>query len=126
MTNPALVDGLLDQARKAPHRVADSVRKLKRFSKEAHISALELLVLVVVIGLFWGTGRDQAGLTFFTISGSDAAPWRDIIVGVSIAYIVLVLAVAPFERLADARECSSPELFGKFAYLNRSERRAYA
>jgi hypothetical protein len=106
------VDSLRVQAKDASHRVADSVRNAKRLSKEARISALALFVLAVVIALFCGTGRDNAGLTVFTLSGSDAAPWRDIIVAVSVAYIVLVLAVAPFELLADARSATRPELFG--------------
>jgi len=111
------VDSLRDQATDASHRVADSVRNAKRLSKETKISALDLLVLAVVIALFAGTGRDHAGLTVFTLSGSDAASWRDIIVALSIAYIVLVLAVAPFELLAGARSATRAELFGKFAYL---------
>ena len=111
------MDSLRDQATDASHRVADSVRNAKRLSKETKISALDLLVLAVVIALFAGTGRDHAGLTVFTLSGSDAASWRDIIVALSIAYIVLVLAVAPFELLAGARSATRAELFGKFAYL---------
>jgi hypothetical protein len=83
----------------------------KRFSKEAKVSALELLVLAVVIVLFWGTGRDHAGLTVFTLSGSDAAPWRDIIVAVIVAYIVLVRVVAPFELLGRRANCNSPGAF---------------
>jgi hypothetical protein len=111
------VDSLRDQAKDAPHRVADSVRKVRRLSEETKISVLELLVLAGVIVLFFGTGRDHAGLTIFTLSGSDTAPLRDIIVALSGAYIVLVLVVAPFERLADVRSATRPELFGKFAYL---------
>jgi len=78
---------------------------------------LALVALAVVIALFCGTGRDHAGLTVFALSGSDAGPWRDIIVALSVAYIVLVLAVAPLELLANARSATRPELFGKFAYL---------
>jgi hypothetical protein len=111
------VDSLRDQAKDASHRVADSVREAKRLSKETKISAVALLLLAVVIALFFGTGRDDAGLTIFTLSGSDIAPLRDIIVALSVAYIVLVLVVAPFERLADVRSATRPELFGKFAYL---------
>ena len=99
------------------HRVADSVRKLNRLSKEAKVGALHLLALAVVIALFGGTGRDHAGLTVFTLSGSDAATLRDIIVALSGSYIVLVLTVAPFELLADARSATRPELLGKFVYL---------
>jgi hypothetical protein len=116
-TNPAHVGSLLDQLKDAPHRAADSVRKVKRLSEETKISVLELLVLAGVIALFFGTGRDHAGLTVFTLSGSNGAPWRDIIVALSVAYVVLVLTVAPLERLADARSATGPELFGKFAYL---------
>jgi hypothetical protein len=111
------VDSLRAQAKDAPHRVADSVRKVRRLSEETKISVFELLVLAGVIALFFGTGRDHAGLTVFTLSGTDAATWRDIILSLSIAYIVLVLTVAPFERLADARSATNPELFGKFAFL---------
>ena len=78
---------------------------------------MALVALAVVIALFCGTGRDHAGLTVFALSGSDAGPWRDIIVALSVAYIVLVLAVAPLELLANARSATRPELFGKFAYL---------
>jgi hypothetical protein len=111
------VHSLLDEAKDVSHHVADSVRKVKRLSKETHVRVSSLLVLAVVIALFWGTGRDHAGLTFFTLSGSDSVLWRDIIVALSGAYIVLVLAVAPLELLANVRRATLPELFGKFAYL---------
>jgi hypothetical protein len=111
------VDSLRDQAKNSPHRVADSARKLIRLIKEAKVGAVPLLALAVVIVLFSGTGRDHAGLTIFTLSGSDATLWRDVILAISVGYIVLVLVVAPFERLADARSAPFPELFGKFAYL---------
>jgi hypothetical protein len=78
---------------------------------------LRLLVLAVVVVLFLGTGRDHAGLTVFTLSGTDVAPLRDVIVAASIAYIVLVLVVSPFELLAHARSATRTELLGRFAYL---------
>jgi hypothetical protein len=111
------VDSLRDQAKDASHRIADSVRDVKRFSNEAKIGAPSMLALAAVVALFFGTGRDHAGLTIFTFSGSDAEPWRDILLAMSIAYIVLALTVAPFERLAHARSATNAELFGKFAYL---------
>ena len=74
-------------------------------------------MLAVVIALFFGTGRDHAGLTVFTLSGSDAAPWREIILAVSVSYIVIALIVGPLWLLADAGSATNPELFGKFAYL---------
>jgi hypothetical protein len=111
------VDSLRVQAKDASHRVAHSVRNSKRLSKETKVSALRLLVLAVVVVLFLATGRDQAGLTVFTLSGTDVAPLRDIIVAVSVAYIVIVLVVSPFELLAHARSATRPELLGRFAYL---------
>jgi hypothetical protein len=111
------VDSLLDQAEDAFHRVAYSVRKIIRFSKEAKISTSLLLALAVVIALFFGTGRDHAGLTVFTLSGSDAAPWRDIILALSVSYVVIALIVGPLWLLADAGSTTNPEFFGKFAYL---------
>jgi hypothetical protein len=41
----------------------------------------------------------------------------DVVVAVSVAYIVLVLVVSPFELLAHARSATRVELFGRFAYL---------
>ena len=111
------MDSPLDQAKDVPHRVAHSVRKITALSKETKVSVPSLLVLAVVIVLFFGTGRDHAGLTFFTVSGSQVAPLRDTIVGLSIAFIVLVLAVAPLELLAHVRSATLPQLLGKFAYL---------
>jgi hypothetical protein len=111
------VDSLRVQAKDASHRVADSVHNAKRLIKETKVSALQLFVLAVVVVLFLGTGRDHAGLTIFTLSGTDVAPLRDIIVAVSVAYIILVLVVSPFELLAHARTASRSELFGRFVYL---------
>jgi hypothetical protein len=111
------VDSLRAQAKNAYHRFAHSVRSARRLIKETKVSTLQLLVLAVVVILFFGTGRDRAGLTIFTLSGTDAATLRDIIVGVSVGYIVVVLVVSPFALLAQARSATRPELLGRFAYL---------